>query len=263
VCLNMFKVIGFALRQIRLQAHPSISPGTTGHKRHTYVAPHGTTIQTSMRSVRAANVSERRLAAEADFAGGFETRCITPLQRPSPEGKTGVLDDTRKRHESGCVTAVLAPRPPDPVTAFFIRMSWGQFCASICLVTVLPFFWCKPQLKQSQHPNCQVQTSCYLRKILPIDLQEARNNCPAVRYSMRVPGITVSSSLLAGTHIHCPEGSFTCRLGMPVVLGCLGCPGCPGSPALRLQSATLPTVEFARVGAWTPTTELQGFPVKM
>ena len=72
---------------------------STGHKRHTYVAPHGTTIQTSMRSVRAANVSERRLAAEADFAGGFETRCITPLQRPSsPEGKTGMLDDTRKRH---------------------------------------------------------------------------------------------------------------------------------------------------------------------
>lgn len=128
------------------------------------------------------------------------------------------------------------------------------------------FFWCKPQLKQSQHPNCQVQTSCHLRKRLPIDLQEARNNCPAVRYSMRVPGITVSSSLLAGTHIHCPEGSLTCRSGMPVVLGCLGCPGCPGcpgSPALRLQSAALPTVEFARVGSWTPATELQGFPVKM
>ena len=35
------------------------------------------------------------------------------------------------------------------------------------------------------------------------------------------------------------------------------------SPALRLQSAALPTVEFARVGAGTPATELQGFPVKM
>ena len=34
---------------------------------------------------------------------------------------------------------------------------------------------------------------------------------PAVRYSMRVPGITVSSSGRAGTFIQTPVGSFTCQ----------------------------------------------------
>ena len=115
----------------------------------------------SKQRMSARGVLKQRLTSQAGSKRDALPLCSV---LPAPQEK-------RNDAESGCVIAVLcwvlAPRSPDQHSDLILpTMSWGQFCASICLIMSY-LFWCKPQLKQSEHPNCQVQTfhiSC-LRKI--------------------------------------------------------------------------------------------------
>ena len=150
------------MQQIRLQAHPSISPETitTGYSRymrHPMVSRFKHPWVLSKQRMSARGVLKQRLTSQAGSKHDALPLCSV---LPAPQEK-------RNDAEPGCVVAVLAPRSPEQHSDRILpTMSWGQFCASICLIMSY-LLWCKPQLKQSEHPNCQVQTfqiSC-LRKI--------------------------------------------------------------------------------------------------